>query len=191
MMTYKEDKRILKTKKLIRDTFFKLLEEKDFEKITIAEIADRAIISKGTFYYHYEDKYDFVQKLVDDIIREYKRFMAKRIKGLEVLSKDDVSEMFLYMTTRLLPEYNIMKKIHVPGLDFREKLETLMADEIENIIEQRNDLHLNNPKIIARTIASMQLTFGEQIFKKGETPSVENNLEIIQDIITTFNKLFF
>lgn len=189
-MRDKEDKRILKTKKLIKDTFFKLLKEKDFEKITIAEIADKAMISKGTFYYHYEDKYDFVYKLVNELIEEYTILMAKRTMDTSSLSDDDISKMLLFMRTRLLPEFSLMKKINIPNLNFKDRLESLMAYEIEKIINTRSDIHVGDSKIVARTIAAMQISLGDQLIEKDNALSAEASLKTLQDIISTCTKLF-
>ena len=53
----REDPRIVRTRQLIVRAFQELLGEKDFEALTIQEIADRATINRVTFYAHFEDKY--------------------------------------------------------------------------------------------------------------------------------------
>ncbi len=42
------DKRVIKTKRAIRDAFLDLVEECGFEKVTVQMIADRAFIGKTT-----------------------------------------------------------------------------------------------------------------------------------------------
>ncbi|MBQ3309674.1 TetR/AcrR family transcriptional regulator C-terminal domain-containing protein [Candidatus Saccharibacteria bacterium] len=42
------------TKKMLADVMKKLLEEKDFSKITIADIVARAGVNRKTFYYHFK-----------------------------------------------------------------------------------------------------------------------------------------
>lgn len=54
---YREDPRIVRTRQLIVRAFQELLGEKEFEALTIQEIADRATINRVTFYAHFEDKY--------------------------------------------------------------------------------------------------------------------------------------
>ncbi|WP_277408505.1 TetR/AcrR family transcriptional regulator [Lacrimispora xylanisolvens] len=61
------DRRIKKTRQLIMDTFIDLLSEKEFEKITINDIAERADINRGTVYLHYMDKYDLLDKCIEKI----------------------------------------------------------------------------------------------------------------------------
>ena len=53
----REDPRIVRTRQLIVRAFQELLGEKEFEALTIQEIADRATINRVTFYAHFEDKY--------------------------------------------------------------------------------------------------------------------------------------
>lgn len=59
------DRRILKTRQAIMNTFVALLAEKGFEKITINDIAERANINRGTVYLHYVDKFDLLDKCIE------------------------------------------------------------------------------------------------------------------------------
>ncbi|WP_138159603.1 TetR/AcrR family transcriptional regulator [Peptoniphilus catoniae] len=54
------------TKNLIKREFLKLLEEENFNNITIAMLAERCEISRNTFYYHYEDIYMLVREILRD-----------------------------------------------------------------------------------------------------------------------------
>lgn len=44
-----------RTKALIIDTFWQLLEEKPYNKITVQDIVDRCQVNRNTFYYHFQD----------------------------------------------------------------------------------------------------------------------------------------
>ena len=61
------DRRIKYTKKTIKDTFIKLLAEKDIKKITVSELCKKADINRATFYRYYLDVYD----LLDSIKKEF------------------------------------------------------------------------------------------------------------------------
>lgn len=63
----KVDRRILKTKKAIKDAFTDLIMKNEIDTISIAMITEQADIGRKTFYLHYYDKYD----LMDQIIAEY------------------------------------------------------------------------------------------------------------------------
>ena len=58
-----------RTKKWIRRAFTELMaEKKDIEKISVTELAERADISKTTFYYHYEDIYAVAEEFENELI---------------------------------------------------------------------------------------------------------------------------
>ena len=63
-----KDMRVRRTHKLIRESFLALLMEKDFEAITVQDIADRAMVNRATFYRHYQDKYDLVIRITNDML---------------------------------------------------------------------------------------------------------------------------
>ena len=64
----KTDLRIQRTQKAIVDAFYELLDEKSFGAITVIDICDRALINRGTFYTHFEDKYSLLDKCISDIM---------------------------------------------------------------------------------------------------------------------------
>ena len=59
-----------KTKKLIQQSFVKILEKKPFESITIGEITKTAKINRGTFYLHFQDKFDLLDQMEQQLISD-------------------------------------------------------------------------------------------------------------------------
>ena len=66
-MNQKTDLRIIKTRRSIKEAFMELIMMKPVNKITVTELAERAEISKGTFYLHYLDIYDLYNRLVEEV----------------------------------------------------------------------------------------------------------------------------
>ena len=52
------DKRIIKTQKAIKEAFMLLTMDKEIEKITVSDIAEKAFINRSTFYLHYNSVYE-------------------------------------------------------------------------------------------------------------------------------------
>lgn len=65
---YKEKNR--KTKQLIQHSFLQLLEQKSFDSITVGDISQVANINRGTFYLHYLDKYDLLDKIEQQMFED-------------------------------------------------------------------------------------------------------------------------
>ncbi|WP_010094074.1 TetR/AcrR family transcriptional regulator [Ornithinibacillus scapharcae] len=64
----KTDPRILRTRKLIMDSFIALSSKKEFKDITIKDITSEAMINRATFYYHFEDIYDLLDKALSEVL---------------------------------------------------------------------------------------------------------------------------
>lgn len=63
------------TKKAIRDSFIKLLNQKPLNQITVRDIVNDCGVNRNTFYYHYQDLPQLIESIVnedaDRIIREF------------------------------------------------------------------------------------------------------------------------
>ena len=71
------DLRVVRTKTAIRNALVELIEEKGFDAITVKDITTKANINRGTFYAHYQDKFDLMTKCQEDIMYEFSS-IAKR-----------------------------------------------------------------------------------------------------------------
>jgi AcrR family transcriptional regulator len=60
----KLDPRIRRTRQLLREALTGLLERKDFDSISIQEIAEAATLNRGTFYAHYTDKFALLEEWI-------------------------------------------------------------------------------------------------------------------------------
>jgi AcrR family transcriptional regulator len=62
------DRRIGKTRQVIQDALFTLMQEKQYNKITIQEIIDRANVGRSTFYSHFETKDDLLLSCIEHLL---------------------------------------------------------------------------------------------------------------------------
>lgn len=69
------DRRILKSQDAIRNALIDLIEEKGFDAISVSDITARANINRGTFYLHYRDKFDLLEKTEDAILDRFNRIL--------------------------------------------------------------------------------------------------------------------
>lgn len=68
MTQSKTDPRILRTRKSIMDSFIELSGKKEFKDITVKDITTEAHINRATFYYHFEDIYDLLDKSLSEVL---------------------------------------------------------------------------------------------------------------------------
>lgn len=50
------------------DAFIELSGKKEFKDITVKDIATEAMINRATFYYHFEDIYDLLEKVLSEVL---------------------------------------------------------------------------------------------------------------------------
>jgi hypothetical protein len=71
------DRRIRKTKKLLRDTLFELMNENSIDNITVKDLTERADLNRGTFYLHYRDIFDLLEQNETEILEEMRKLLVK------------------------------------------------------------------------------------------------------------------
>jgi AcrR family transcriptional regulator len=64
------DPRILRSRRMLMDALAKLLTKKEFDQISVQEIADEATLNRATFYLHYQDKAALLQAMTEFRFRE-------------------------------------------------------------------------------------------------------------------------
>jgi len=66
-----EDRRIIRSKKALREAVIELMEERGFEGFTVNDLCEQADLNRGTFYNHFRDKDDllatFEKEVMDDL----------------------------------------------------------------------------------------------------------------------------
>ena len=143
-MEKKIDLRVQRTKKAILDTFFSLLEEKHFSNITIIDICEKALINRGTFYTHFEDKNQLLEKIVYDMMMNF---------DAEVDKVHGDSDMLVY--------YNDMFDVSLGFIyENRARIKTLVTKADESILfNQVHTIIKNNiMKKVGRLPATTEVT---------------------------------
>lgn len=66
MKELKQDPRLIRTRLSIIDAFIKLSHKKEFSQISVKDLSQTAQINRATFYNHFLDKYDLLEKVVSE-----------------------------------------------------------------------------------------------------------------------------
>ena len=77
------DRRVRRTQATLQRTLIDLVQERDLSQITVADVADRADVSRSTFYDHYEDVHELAEaactSMLDDMFRSVLAIYAARV----------------------------------------------------------------------------------------------------------------
>jgi len=85
----KKNRKVKYTQKVIRESLLKLLESKKIDKITIKELCDVADINRSTFYAHYHNIFDLVNKIEKEIVEDIMNYIS-----LDILTQEHRMEFF-------------------------------------------------------------------------------------------------
>src|ERR1700723_1957226 len=64
------DPRVLRSRRMLMEALLRLLNRKEFDDISIQEIADEATLNRATFYLHYPDRNPFFQAMTGARFRD-------------------------------------------------------------------------------------------------------------------------
>jgi len=146
-----EDVRVYKTKKSISEALIILLNEKDFNQITIKDICSRSLISKSTFYSHFLDKYDLLEKVVKKHAVFLKNEITLRFKSGDQDNVAQVIEMILDKTAANKTEIATLLNVHVPLADLRVELETILYQACFSYLNEK----LSEPNVSIDYLAQL------------------------------------
>lgn len=68
-----EDRRVKRTKRVLRECLFNLLEEKSIDEITVKELTEAADVNRSTFYFYYNDINDMMRCIQDEIFEVFEK----------------------------------------------------------------------------------------------------------------------
>ena len=129
-------KKITKTQKKFEETLLKLMESKKFEAITVNDITELADVNRSTFYRHYLDKYELLEKIEDNILNHVILYHSNTIEKINKkrITKDfnltdyvNINNNFFIVFKEHLKEITILLSSNGSN-SFRKKLRLTMLD---------------------------------------------------------------
>ena len=141
------DPRILRSRRMLTEALVRLLTRKEFDDISIQEIADEATLNRATFYLHYPDKNALLQAMTATRFRD---LIARR--GLSFTNCDGALRAIALGVCDYLAETT-----GCPGQLARMPLESSIIPVVEGMFEEGAEKHAmvpgTDPKMLATTAA--------------------------------------
>lgn len=199
MQEDKVDLRVIRTKQSIREALVELIEKKGFDALTVKDITTTAKINRGTFYAHYQDKFDLMAKCEDEIMAEMSRIAKQHfpevMTALETNSPDSAPHTLIISVFEYLNENNaFMSAVLGPkgDLSFQTRLKefmwkTLFGNNPEAPLKEKKLLVPGN--YLVSYVASAHLGVIQHWLDSGRKESPQEIARILSTI--TVNGPFF
>lgn len=130
------DRRIERSRQMIMQAFIGLLEEQDFEKITIQGIADRANVNRGTVYLHFTDKYDLLEQSVETYLMMLVDSCLQEEGVATELSRELLIRAFTYLKEHASIYRVLMTNKGIPT--FRHRMTQFIKGNITVVVNYMN-----------------------------------------------------
>lgn len=195
MLKSPSDRRAVRTKKMIRNALAELIVERGYNNISITDIASRADINRGTFYLHYTDKYDLLNKVENEVLQELQDSIDK-VNDMDAVSMSFVNSNnsidkpmpFMIKVFEYIKENSaFMQAILGPKGDpkFHTKIKELIETNIfeKNLIKAFNKDNMLVPKeYFISYVLSAHLGVIQQWLESGMTKSPEEMALILSKL---------
>ena len=144
----KEDGRVRYTKMRIRSALYELLKEMDYDKITVTAVCNRAEINRATFYKHYLDVEDLIDKLQKETIDDF----AKKLENaVENRPETFIVDLLHFLKDNMSSDNDIKLFSLSSSSSFTSKISTLIYEKFASMVSSKipEKYSANNDMIFA------------------------------------------
>ncbi|KQO04647.1 TetR/AcrR family transcriptional regulator [Paenibacillus sp. Leaf72] len=121
------DPRFVRTRKLIMDAFLLLAMKKDLKDISIKDITTEATVNRATFYYHFMDKYDLLEKTLKESLM---MSVMREISIHDQLNEKTIASVFMSLTVFLS---SLASQCRKSFESFTSVIEAIIKKELEQV----------------------------------------------------------
>jgi len=176
--TRKTDRRVIRTQRSIRNALAALLVEKDVEKITIKEIAERADVDRKTVYNYYTSVYEILAELENDWIEDFDAFTKRleNVRGMEY-----VQNFFPALTELIAEDIELYTQLMRMGSQSRviSKLLSFLRDKIKNAFVRNYEFDSERVNVAAEfTLAGLFWSYRAWFNSENKKPLKEFSSEL-------------
>lgn len=143
----KSESKYFNTSRLMNQALLKLLEEKEFEYITIKELCQKAGVNRSTFYLHYENMNDLLVESLDYMLEKFYDHYNDEKFNLNIIKSLDNNALILIKPKYIIPYLEFIKankKLFLvatnnPALfDFYKTFKKMYKDIFSPILDKYN-----------------------------------------------------
>ncbi len=75
----KTDQRVRLTRNLLKNALVQLMQEQHISKISVRALCEVADINRSTFYVHYADQYDLLNKVEQEVLNNLNKYLSTQV----------------------------------------------------------------------------------------------------------------
>ena len=153
------DRRVIRTRQIIHEALISLMKEKQYEKITVQNIIDRANIGRSTFYSHFDTKDELLKSSIEHMLEMLNLHMFHALEDYDNHRLIPVVEFF-----RHVQENSRLMKSLITGISadqFIDKVQNFLNEKIKDYLTSRisKEKEITVPLPILTTYTSSTLIF--------------------------------
>lgn len=165
-----------------------LIQEKEFQKITIHEIAEREDINRGTFYLHFADKYEMMDRFEEEMIEKVERAIVEnlpeqRSKERFIEKRYDTIAQILACFEKNKDLLQFLLKANYSSFQakFRNKIKRIASEmALPAIGKLRYEI---SDDLFAFIFTSILLSLAEYAFQSKTSIDIKRSAELIFNIV--------
>ncbi|AGC89641.1 TetR/AcrR family transcriptional regulator [Staphylococcus warneri] len=138
-----QDRRVRKSQAAIRHAFIDLLHKYDLEQITVQQISDLADVNRSTFYTHYIDKYDLLEKMEDEQVEIIRTFIEEGdVYKNQTFSAESIRTIMEFLIGNIEKNMEFYQLMFTIGKDsnLHEKLYELITGHLNHFKNENNKI---------------------------------------------------
>ncbi|GGI46607.1 AcrR family transcriptional regulator [Paenibacillus marchantiophytorum] len=182
-----EDIRVYKTKLAIERGLIELLKQIDFKDITIKKICDQSLIGRSTFYSHYLDKYDLLEKKVKQYASEFKYEIEQRFNSMVDGKVANAIELVTDNMINHKSEISTLLTVHVISADLHKEFEKILYTTCLDYLNHQMYSSSIALAYLAELYAANSMVFLHWVLRNGKDTNIILLSNQMQDYI--FNQL--
>ena len=176
----KIDRRVIKTKRAIRNAFVKLMVEKEVEKITIKEIAETADVDRKTIYNYYTGVYDIWDDLENELLSDFEK--ATHDLKFDVEHPLAVFEALTQLISDNMEVYTLLMRIK-PDPRISGKLYSYLRAKVSETINTSKRIKLEREHLATEFVTGALFCSYQYWFQTGQKEPLEEFTKNLGDMI--------
>ncbi len=134
-MVKKDDRRIVRTRKLLRDAMHDLILEQGYDEFNIQDVTNKANLGRATFYLHYREKNDLLTDLMNQRFEDFIGTTSQIVSSKDGVLEEKAIEKLFNLAEENYDFYRIME-IGKGGTIASNQMQLIIRDKVRERLDQ-------------------------------------------------------